>query len=132
MKNFLTSVLVSLTLLTGCGQQPVNTPAELSPFIEKLKENGVDGTLLVRAPFNEDMEYVAEYEIARYASTRVISLFKFRDAEKAQENLQEALKNKKLSGQARNGSFIIAATFYPPDEEAVEKIKALFLAQKFE
>jgi len=26
----------------------------------------------------------------------------------------------------------MAATFYPPDEEAVEKIKALFLAHEFE
>jgi len=26
----------------------------------------------------------------------------------------------------------MAATFYPPDEEAVEKIKELFLAHEFE
>ena len=29
------------------------------------------------------------------------------------------------------GTFIMAATFYPPDAEAVEKIKALFLAHEF-
>ncbi len=132
MRGFLTSLLVSMVLLAGCGQQPVNAPAELGAFIDELKENGVDGTLLVRPPFNADMEYVAEYEIARYASTRVVSLFKFVDSEKAQVNLQEALKNDKLSGQARNGAFVMAVTFYPPDDGAVEKIKALFLAHKFE
>jgi len=132
MNRFLTSLFVSMILLTGCGQPPVNAPAELGAFIDELKDNGVDGTLLVRPPFNADMEYVAEYEVARYASTRVITLFKFADAEKAQVNLQEALKNDKLSGQARNGAFVMAATFYPPDDEAVEKIKALFLAHKFE
>ncbi len=132
MKYFLTSLIVSLTLLTGCSQEGMKAPAELSPFIEALKANGVDGTLLVRAPFNEDMEYVAEYTISRYASTRIISVFKFKDSEKAQENLQEALKNDRLSGQTRNGAFVMAVTFYPPDEEAVEKIKALFLAHEFE
>jgi hypothetical protein len=59
-------------------------------------------------------------------------VFKFKDAEKAEANLQEALKNDKLSGQASNGTLVMAATFYPPDEEAVEKIKALFLAHEFE
>ena len=132
MKNFLISLVVSLTLLSGCGEESVKTPAELSVFIEELKANGVDGSLLIRPPFNEDMEYVAEYTIARIASTRIISLFKFKDAKKAEANLQEALKNDKLSGQAGNGTFVMAATFYPPDEKAVEKIKALFLAHEFE
>ncbi len=132
MKIILASLFVSLTLLAGCSQEAGNGPVELSTFIAELKANGVDGTLLMRAPFSEDMEYVAEYEISRYASTRIISLFKFKDVEKAQANLQSALKNDKLSGQARNGAFVMAATFYPPDEEAVEKIKALFLAHKFE
>ena len=132
MKNFLISLLVSLTLLSGCSEEGVKTPVEMSAFIEELKANGVEGSLLIRAPFNEDMEYVAEYAIAKYTSTRIISVFKFKDAEKAEANLQEALKNDKLSGQASNGMFVMAVTFYPPDEEAVEKIKALFLAHKFE
>jgi len=132
MRIFLSSLLVSLTLLAGCSQEAINGPPELRPFIAELRENGVDGTLLLRAPFNKDMEYVAEYEISRYASTRVISLFKFKDAEKAEKNLQGAMQNDKLSGQARNGVFVIAATFYPPDEEAAGKIKELFLAHKFE
>jgi len=132
MKSFLVSLFLSLCLLAGCTQQDMKIPLELSGFIEELKANGVDGTLLIRAPFNEDMEYVAEYTIARYASTRIISLFKFKDAGKAEKNLQDALKNDKLSGQASNGAFVMAATFYPPDEEAVEKIKALFLAHEFQ
>jgi hypothetical protein len=132
MKKFLVSLLVSLTLLSGCSEEGVKTPVEMSAFIEELKANGVEGSLLIRAPFNEDMEYVAEYAIAKYTSTRIISVFKFKDAEKAEANLQEALKNDKLSGQASNGTFVMAATFYPPDEEAVEKIKALFLAHEFE
>jgi len=132
MKNFLISLLVSLALLSGCSEEGVKTPVEMSAFIEELKANGVEGSLLIRAPFNEDMEYVAEYAIAKYASTRIISVFKFKDAEKAEANLQEALKNDKLSGQASNGTFVMAATFYPPNEEAVEKIKALFLAHEFE
>jgi hypothetical protein len=125
-------ILVPLILLTGCSQQGMPTPVELSAFIEALKENGVDGTLSIREPVNEDMEYVAEFTIAKYASTRIISLFKCKDAEKARANLEEALKNPKLSGQASNGRFIMAATFYPPDEKAVEKIKTIFLAHVFE
>ncbi len=78
------------------------------------------------------MDYVAEYAIAKYASTRIISLFKFRDADKAEMNLLESLKNNKLSGQARNGKFVMVATFFPSDEVAVDKIKLLFLAQKFD
>ncbi|HHH44934.1 MAG TPA: hypothetical protein ENK49_12420 [Gammaproteobacteria bacterium] len=132
MKYLLASLIVSLALLGGCSDEGVKAPVEIRPFIDDLKANGVDGTLLVRPPFNEDMEYIAEYAIARIASTRIISVFKFRDAEKAQTNLQESLKNDKLSGQVRNGRFVMVATFYPPDEEAVAKIKALFLAQEFE
>ncbi len=132
MKKCLISLFVLLTLLTGCSQEGVKAPVELSAFIDELKENGVDGSLLMRKPLNKDMEYVAEYAISRYASTRIISFFKFKSAENVAENLQEVLKNDKLSGQASNGTIIMAATFYPPDDEAVEKIKALFLAHVFE
>ncbi|MFQ5643040.1 MAG: hypothetical protein ACE5FQ_04995 [Thiogranum sp.] len=132
MKGFLISLLVPLLLLTGCSEESVSTPVELNAFIDELKAEGVDGSVLIRPPFNEDMEYVMEYAIAKYASTRIISLFRFKDAEKAEENLQAALRNDKLSGQARNGKFVMAATFFPADEAAVEKIKALFLAQKFD
>jgi hypothetical protein len=132
MKYLLPGLLVLLTLLTGCSQEGVKAPSELSGFIEELKANGVDGSLFIRPPFNDDMEYVAEYTIARYASTRIISIFKFRDPEKAEKNLQLALKNNRLSGQSRNKNFVMAATFYPPDEEAVEKIKAIFLSHTFD
>jgi hypothetical protein len=71
MKNFLISLLVSLTLLSGCSEEGVKTPVEMSAFIQELKANGVEGSLLIRAPFNEDMEYVAEYAIAKYTSTRI-------------------------------------------------------------
>lgn len=132
MKKILISLLVLLPMLAGCGQEGVKAPVELSGFIEELKANGVEGSLLVTAPFNEDMEYVAEYAIAKYTSTRIISFFKFKDTDKVEANLEEALQNDKLSGQASNGTFVMAATFYPPDEEAVEKIRALFLAHEFE
>lgn len=132
MNKLLIYILVPLILLSACSQQGVQAPPELIPFIEALKENGVDGYLTLRGPVNEDMEYVAEYTIAKYSSTRIISLFKCKDAAKAAANLAEALKNPKLSGQASNGSFIMAATFYPPDEKAVEMIKAIFLAHEFE
>ena len=131
-KKFLTSLFVSLVLLTGCSQEGVQAPAEIRAFIEELKADGVEGSLHIRAPFNADMEYVAEYTVARYASTRIISLFKFKDAEKAEKNLQESLKNDKLSGQTANGRFVMVITFHPPDEAAVEKIKVLFLAHGFE
>ena len=132
MNKLLMYILVPLILLAGCSQEGVQAPSELSAFIEELKGEGVDGSLSIRGPVNEDMEYVAEYAIAKYASTRIISLFKCKDAEKARANLEAAQKNPKLSGQAVNGTFIMAATFYPPDEEAVEKIKAIFLAHEFE
>jgi hypothetical protein len=130
--RFIPAVLVALVLLAGCGQEVKYTPAELGAFIDELKANGVDGSLLIRAPLNEDMEYIAEYSIARYASTRVVSFFKFKDAAKAAAGLREAMKNDKLSGQASNASFVMAATFYPPDDEAVAKIKARFLAHRFD
>ena len=132
MRTYLVGLFVLLALLTGCSGEGVKAPAELSAFVDELKENGVDGTLLIRAPFSDDMEYVAEYAIARFASTRIISVFKFKDAEKADANLQALMENDKLSGQAINGTFIMVATFYPPDDEAVEKIKTLFLVHEFD
>jgi hypothetical protein len=130
MKQLLRSLL--MLLLTACAPDGGEMPRELLGFIGVLRENGVDGTLTMRRPVNEDMEYVAEYAIARYTSTRIISFFKCGDAEGARTNLEAALKNPKLSGQARNGSYLMATTFYPPDPEAVERIRALFLAHRFE
>jgi len=132
MNRLLMQLLVPLILLTACSQEGAQAPPELAAFIEKLQESGVDGTLSIRGPLNEDMEYVAEYAIAKYSRTRIISLFKCKDAEKAAANLEQALKNPKLSGQAGNGTFIMAATFYPPDEAAVNRIRAIFLAHRFE
>ena len=131
MQKNLISILVAVALLAACSQGDVQAPLELSGFIDVLQENGLDGSLTLRGPVNEDMEYVAEYAIARYSSTRIISLFKCKDAAKAAANLEAALQNPKLSGQARNGSFIMATTFYPPDKQAVERIRSLFLAHDF-
>ena len=131
MCTLLVTVLMPMALLIACDPGAVQAPRELGPFFEVLKENGMDGSLTLRAPANADMEYVAEYAIAKYTSTRIISLFKFRDAAKAAANLEAALQNPKLSGQARNGTFVMAATFYPPDEETVDKIRAIFLAHEF-
>jgi hypothetical protein len=133
MKKLLLILILSLpAVLTGCTPQGVNAPLELSGFIEKLKEHGLEGGLVLRAPVNGDMEYVAEYAVAKYTSTRIISIFKCKDAGTAERNLQEALKNTKLSGQARNGTFVMAATFYPPDADAVDRIRTLFLEHRFE
>lgn len=129
--RFHLAALAVLVVLSGCAREGVNVPPELGSFIEELQANGVDGSLFIRAPLNEDMEYVAEYTIAKYASTRVISLFKFREVEKAEAGLRESLQNDKLSGQARNSTFVMAATFYPPDIQALEEIKTLFLAHDF-
>ena len=134
MKKRFTSVVLLLIMLAGCAPPPeaMPEPLAISGFIGKLKEEGVDGSLALRAPMNDDMEYIAEYVIARYTSTRVISIFKCKDEAAAKTNLQLAMENTKLSGQARNGAYIMAATFYPEDNEAVEKIKTLFLAHPFE
>ena len=123
---------LSLAVLIGCTPQGENAPLELSGFIEELKAHGLDGSLVLREPLGEDMDYVAEYAIAKYTSTRIISLFKCKDVATAERNLQQALENTKLSGQARNGTFVMAATFYPPDEESVEEIQKLFLEYRFE
>ena len=125
------ATLTVLGILCGCSQDNARLPDGLGTFLDELKANGVDGSVYLRAPFGEDMEYVAEYTIARYASTRVITLFRFRDEAGAATGLQQALQNDKLSGQAVNGLFVMAATFYPPDPAAVEKIRALFLAHRF-
>lgn len=82
-------------------------------------------------PFNDDMEYIATYKIAVFTSTRIISIFKFKTSEKAQFNLEEAMKNPHMAGQARNGAFVMAATFFPPDEAAVAAIRDLFVSHEF-
>ena len=130
--RYLLAALVVAVLLPGCSQDTAGLPDGLGGFIQVLQDNGVDGSLYLRKPLNEEMEYIAEYTIARYSSTRVISLFRYRDATGAAAGLQEALQNDKLSGQAANGRFVMVATFYPPDPEAVASISALFLAQRFE
>lgn len=132
MKNCAIGVMLMVAVLTGCAPQGPAAPPELSGFIETLQQQGLDGNLVLRDPLNQEMEYVAEYAIAKYTSTRIISLFKCKDIETAEVTLQEALQNRKLAGQARNGFFVMAATFYPPDDEAVEKIRTLFLEHRFE
>lgn len=131
MRGLSIIVILLLTTLLGCSPQETPSTREVSSFVEELKSNGVDGSLEIQVPGNPDMEYIANYVIAAYTSTRIISFFKFTNEERAEFNLAEAMKNPKLSGQARNGTLLMAATFYPPDEEAVSKIKALFLAHKF-
>ncbi|MCP3670558.1 MAG: hypothetical protein GY814_09015 [Gammaproteobacteria bacterium] len=130
MKNVFMGMLI--LGLTGCAQNDADIEYGLGGFVELLKAEGVDGGLTMRKPINDGMVYVAEYAISQYTSTRIISIFKCKDEQSAESNLQEALKNEKLSGQARNGRYLMAATFYPAEEEAVAKIKKLFLAHKFE
>lgn len=125
------ATIALLFSLFGCTQQITPSPPEIGSFIDVLKENGVDGSLDIQIPTNSDMEYVANYVISAYTSTRILSFFKFTSEERADFNLGEAMKNPKLTGQARNGTLLMAATFYPPDEEAVDKIRELFLAHKF-
>ena len=118
--------------LTGCGQNSAEKDHGLGDFIEVLKAEGVDGDLTMHGPLNDSMLYVAEYAISKFTSTRIISIFKCKDEQAAEANLQDALKNDRLSGQARNGRYLMAATFYPAEEQAVGKIKQLFLKHKFE
>ena len=132
MKNFSATAFLILPFLLGCSPQGTQTTHEVSSFIQELKGNGVDGALQIKAPINDDMDYIATYVISAYTSTRILTFFKCKDQEKAEYNLREAMKNPKLSGQARNGTIIMAATFYPPDEVAVGRIKELFTAHKFE
>lgn len=124
-------VMLLLTITLGCSPQETPSTLEVSSFIEELKSNGVDGSLEIQVPDNPDIEYIATYVVAAYTSTRIISFFKFTNEERAEFNLAEAMKNPKFAGQSRNGTLLMAATFYPPDEEAVNKIKVLFLAHTF-
>ncbi|MCP4125983.1 MAG: hypothetical protein GY753_02835 [Gammaproteobacteria bacterium] len=132
MKSIFLGVLVLMLGLTGCARDGADVEHGLGDFVEVLKAEGVDGKLVMRGPINDGMVYVAEYVISKYTSTRIISIFKCKDEKSAESNLQDALKNDKLSGQARNGNYLMAATFYPEEEQAVAKIKELFLAHKFE
>ncbi len=118
--------------LTGCSSETGLEDHSLSGFIEKLRSEGVKGNLQVGVPINDEMEFVATYVISAYTSTRILSFFQCKDEEAAERNLEESMKNPKLTGNARNGSLIMAATFYPPDDAAVEQIRKLFLAHKFE
>ncbi len=132
MKSVFLGMLVLMLGLTGCAEDGADADHGLGSFIKVLKAEGVDGNLTMTSPLNDSMVYVAEYAISRFTSTRIISIFKCKDEQKAEANLQDALKNDKLSGQARNGRYLMAATFYPAEEVAVGKIKELFLAHKFE
>ncbi len=131
MKRILTVLFLSTLLLFGCGQDPVGKVPGISGFIDVLKENGIHGDLNMEPPFNDDMEYIATYQIAVYTSTRLLSIFKFKTPQAAQSNLEEAMKNPRMSGQARNGTFVMAAVFYPPDEAAVATIRELFTKHEF-
>ena len=131
MRSLSVIVMLLLTITLGCSSQETPSTLEVSSFIEELKSNGVDGSLEIQVPDNPDIEYIATYVVAAYTSTRIISFFKFTNEERAEFNLAEAMKNPKFAGQARNGTLLMAATFYPPDEEAVNKIKVLFLAHTF-
>ncbi len=131
MRNSLIIAILLFIPLLGCSPHGTETTRELSSFIDELKRNGVDGSLEIQLPDNKEMEYLATYVISAYTSTRIISFFKFRTQEQAEFNLAEAMKNPKLSGHARNGTILMAATFYPPDEKAVNEIRALFLAHNF-
>ena len=132
MKSVILGMLVLVMGVTGCARDGEEVDRDLGNFIEVLKAQGVDGDLAMRTPINDGMVYVAEYAISKFTSTRIISIFKCKDEQSAEVNLQDAMKNTKLSGQARNGRFVMAATFYPAEEEAVAKIKKLFLEHKFE
>lgn len=125
-------LLALIALLAGCNQVPLDTTIEISSFIDTLKAEGVEGKLDLDFPANDEIEYIATYVISVYTSTRILSFFKCSDVEKAQHSLEKTMKNPKLTGQARNGTMIMAATFFPPDEAAVVKIKELFLAHNFD
>ena len=131
MQKLTIFLFVSVAVLFGCAGEDAYSNLAISGFVNQLRDQGVDGTLEIDIPDNEDIEYVANYVISKYTSTRIISFFKFTNVESAEFNLKEAMKNSKMSGQARNGTIIMAATFYPSDEEAVNKIKNLFLDYKF-
>lgn len=132
VKKSLLIILLPLVLLLGCGEDTAYKSTTISSFIDVLKQNGVDGTIEVAITDNEDIDYVATYVISAFTSTRILSFFKCRDEASAIKNLNDAMQNSKLSGQARNGTIIFAATFYPPDEKAVGEIRELFLAHEFQ
>ena len=131
MKRLLTILCLSTTPLSSCSQDPGYRVPGVSGFIDVLKENGIHGDLMMERPSNEDIEYIASYQIAVFTSTRILSIFKFKTPEAAQSNLEQAMKNPRMTGQARNGTFVMAATFFPPDEEAVAAIRELFTNHKF-
>lgn len=131
MKKLAVFLFVSIAVLSGCAGEDAYSKLAISELIDQLRDQGVDGTLEIAIPDNEDIEYVANYVISKYTSTRIISFFKFTNMESAELNLKQAMNNPKMSGQARNGTILMAATFYPSDEEAVNKIKKLFLDFQF-
>ncbi len=127
MKEFAIILIVTTAVLFGCAGEDAHSDFAISGFINHLRDQGVDGTLDIGFPDNEEIEYIANYVISKYTSTRIITFFQFSNIESAKLNLKDAMKNPKMSGQSRNGTIIMAATFYPSDEEAVNKVKCLFL-----
>jgi len=125
-------ILLPLVMLLGCGENTAYKSTMISSFIDVLKQNGVDGNVEVVMTDNEDIDYVATYVISAFTSTRILSFFKCKDEASAIKNLKSSMENPKLSGQARNGTIIFVATFYPPDEKAVGEIRELFLAHEFQ
>ncbi|GEM_PF-1127328 len=125
------TLLVLIGLLAGCSPEPGQISTELSGFVTLLKQNGVEGKLSINLPENADIEYVATYAIAAYTSTRILTFFKLSDEQSAIKNLELLMENQKMSGQARNRTILMGATFYPPDDESVNKIKELFINHTF-
>ncbi len=132
VKKSLLIILLPLVLLLGCSENTAYKSTTIGSFIDVLKQNGVEGTVEVAMADNEDIDYVATYVISAFTSTRILSFFKCRDEASAIRNLEDSLKNSKFSGQARNGTIIFAATFYPPEDMAVGEIRELFLAHEFQ
>lgn len=132
MKIVVCTLLLSAVFLSGCAQDTSTITLEIATFIDTLKEKGVEGRLDIAPAVNADMEYVATYVISAYTSTRILSFFKFKDIERAEYNLQELMKNPRMTGQTRNGTFVMGATFFPPEPDAVSRIRELFIAHRFD
>ena len=133
MLKRLVGVVLLITMLLGCTQDTVvYNDIAISSFTDELKKRGVEGVLEFSPLLNnDDMDYMATYVIAKFTSTRILSFFKCKTVEKAKSSLAQAMQNPKLTGQAVNGKYLMVITFYPPDDNAVNEIKASFLQHDF-